>query len=320
MTSFGFALSSEEHGPAELVELARRAEGAGFEFCSVSDHFHPWVTAQGHSPFVWSVLGAIANATERLRVVTGVTCPIVRTHPVIVAHAAATTSLLFGGRFSFGVGTGEALNEHVHGDRWPRPEVRLEMLREAVEVIRRMWTGDTVDHEGRHYRVENARLFDPPDERLRLLVSAYGDKALELAGEIGDGLFSHGSDDHAVAAYRAAGGDGPRYAQLNLCVGPDEAACLETVHRQWPNTAITGQRSQDLPTWSHFEMAAEMVRPEDVASVPHGPDPEPVLEKVRTFLDNGFDHVYFHQIGPDQRPFLEAWEGDLGERVRALAA
>ena len=319
MTSFGFTLSSEEHGPARLVELARTAEDAGFDFCSISDHFHPWVSAQGHSPFVWSVLGAIAQATERLDLVTGVTCPIVRTHPVIVAHAAATTSLLFGERFSLGVGTGEALNEHVHGDRWPRPEVRLDMLREAVAIIRRMWTGDTVDHAGEHYEVENAKLFDPPEAPLRLLVSGYGDKALALAGEIGDGLFSHGSDDHAVDAYRSAGGDGPRYAQLNLCIGPDEEQCLRTVHEQWPNTAITGQLSQDLPTWSHFEMAATMVRPEDVASVPHGPDHEPVLEKVRTFIDNGFDHVYFHQIGPDQTPFFDAWEGGLGDAVRALA-
>ena len=185
MTSFGFTLSSEEHGPARLVELARTAEDAGFDFCSISDHFHPWVSAQGHSPFVWSVLGAIAQATERLDLVTGVTCPIVRTHPVIVAHAAATTSLLFGERFSLGVGTGEALNEHVHGDRWPRPEVRLDMLREAVAIIRRMWTGDTVDHAGEHYEVENAKLFDPPEAPLRLLVSGYGDKALVLAGEIG---------------------------------------------------------------------------------------------------------------------------------------
>jgi coenzyme F420-dependent glucose-6-phosphate dehydrogenase len=319
MVAFGFALSSEEHGPSEVVELARTAEESGLDFCSVSDHFHPWVQAQGHSPFVWSVLGALSQVTERLEFVTGVTCPIIRTHPVIVAHASATTSLLFGDRFSLGVGTGEALNEHVHGDRWPRPEIRLAMLREAVDIIRRMWSGETVDHLGEHYEVENARLFDAPETPPRLLVSGYGEKAMQLAGEIGDGFFSHGSDDSAVPAFRSAGGDGPTYAQLNLCLGPDARSCMETVHRQWPNVAITGQLSQDLPTWTHFEQAASMVRPEDtVEGMPHGPDVDAVVAKVQKFIDNGFDHVFFHQIGPDQKPFFDAWNSELGEAVRGL--
>lgn len=318
MTAFGFSLSSEEHAPTDLVVHAASAEEAGFDFCSISDHFHPWVQAQGHSPFVWSVLGAIAGATEELELVTGVTCPIIRTHPVIVAHAVATTSLMFEGRFSLGVGTGEALNEHVHGDKWPRPEQRLDMLVEAVEVIRRMWTGETVDHSGTYYEVDNARLFDPPESELRVFVSGYGGLAQRVAAEIGDGLFSHGSDDSAVTTFREAGGSGPTYAQLNVCIGPDEDECLDTVHRQWPITAITGQLSQDLPTWTHFEQAATMVRREDVADVPHGPDIEPVVQKAKTFIENGFDHVYFHQIGPDQQSFMEAWQGELGEAVRGL--
>ena len=321
MTAFGYALSSEEHAPTDLVRNAATAEELGLEFCSISDHFHPWVETQGHSPFVWGVLGSIAERTERLELVTGVTCPIIRTHPVIVAHAAATASLLLGGRFGLGVGTGEALNEHVHGDRWPRPEIRLEMLEEAVEVMRKMWTGETVDHRGTHYEVENARLFDPPQGELPILVSGYGSKAQELAGRVGDGFFSHGEDDSAVPAFQKAGGSGPTYAQLNLCLGPDEDTCKETVHRQWPNAGIGGQLSQDLPTWSHFEMAATTVRPEDAAgSMPLGQDLDAVVEKVKTFIDNGFDHVYFHQIGPDQQPFFDAWRGELGDAVRALTS
>lgn len=321
MTAFGYTLSSEEHAPTDLVANARVAEELGFDFCSISDHFHPWIQQQGHSPFVWSVLGALAEATERLELVTGVTCPIIRTHPVIIAHAAATTSLLFGGRFGLGVGTGEALNEHVHGDRWPRPEIRLAMLEEAVEVIRRLWAGETVDHSGAHYEVENARLFDSPSEPPHILVSGYGEQATQLAGRIGDGFFGHGSDDTAVATFRGAGGDGPTYAQLNVCLGPDADACRETVHRVWPNTAITGQLSQDLPTFSHFEQAASMVTPEDaIDGMPHGPDVDAVVEKARTFVANGFDHVYFHQIGPDQQPFFDAWRSELGDAVRSLSA
>jgi len=169
MTSFGYTLSSEEQGPKDLVAHACRAEDLGFDFVSISDHYHPWVTAQGHSPFVWSVLGAIAASTERVEVAVGVTCPIVRTHPAIVAQAAATTSLLLDGRFVWGVGTGEALNEHILGDRWPRPEIRLEMLEEAITVIRQLFTGDTVDHRGEYYEVENARLFDPPSSPVPII-------------------------------------------------------------------------------------------------------------------------------------------------------
>ena len=181
MACFGYTLSSEEHGPRDLVRQARRAEEVGFDFLSISDHFHPWVSAQGHSPFVWSVLGAIAQATDRVPVGVGVTCPIQRMHPAVLAQAAATTSLLFEGRFFFGVGTGEALNEHVLGHRWPPAETRRLMLAEAVHVIRQLWTGETIDHHGDFYEVENARLFDPPDQDPPLIVSGFGPNAVELA-------------------------------------------------------------------------------------------------------------------------------------------
>lgn len=316
---YGYTLSSEEHTPRDLVANAQRAEAAGFDFVSISEHYHPWVSEQGHSPFVWSVLGAISHSTERVRVGVGVTCPIVRLHPAIVAQATATTSLLLGDRFVFGVGTGEALNEHILGHRWPRPEVRLAMLEEAVDVIRRLWSGETVDHHGSFYEVENARLFDPPESEIPIVVSGFGPKAVELAARIGDGYWGHSPDADVIERYTEAGGAGPRFAQLNLCWDRDAAEARRTAHRIWPNAGIQGQLSQDLPTWTHFESAAATVREEDaVASVPCGPEVEPVLASVRTFLDAGFDHLYFHQIGPDQAGFFAFWEHELQPALRDL--
>jgi G6PDH family F420-dependent oxidoreductase len=312
MTSFGYTLSSEEHPPRQLVANSRRAEELGFDFVSISDHFHPWVTAQGHSPFVWSVLGGIAASTERLEVGVGVTCPTIRIHPAILAQATATTSLLFGDRFFWGVGTGEALNEHVLGDRWPRPEVRLAMLEEAIEVVRRLWTGETVDHHGTHYEVENARLFDPPDQPPPVIVSGFGDKSVKLAARIGDGFWGHSPEPAILERFAKNGGTGPRYAQINVCWAPDESTARKTVYEIWPNSGIPGQLAQDLPTWTHFEQAAELVTEEDATTTtPCGPDVEPVVESVRSFVDAGYDHLYFHQIGPDQDGFFRFWEREL---------
>jgi G6PDH family F420-dependent oxidoreductase len=311
-TSFGCTLSSEEHAPLDLVENARKAEDAGFRFVSISDHFHPWVSAQGHSPFVWSVLGAIGVATETIEVGVGVTCPTIRIHPAIVAHASATASLLLGGRFFLGVGSGEALNEHVLGDRWPPVEERLAMLEEAVGVIRDLWTGETVDHRGDFYDVDNAKLFDPPETAPPIIVSGFGPKATEVAARIGDGYWGHSPEPDAIQQYLEAGGTGPRYAQLNLCWAEDADDARKLVHEVWPNGAIPGQLSQDLPTWSHFEQAAELVTIDDATkSIPCGPDPEPLLDSVQQFVDAGYDHLYFHQIGPDQDGFFSFWTNEL---------
>jgi coenzyme F420-dependent glucose-6-phosphate dehydrogenase len=319
MASFGYTLSSEEHPPGPLVRNARRAEEEGFDFVSISDHFHPWVSAQGHSPFVWSVLGAIAGSTERIGVGVGVTCPTTRIHPAILAHATATTSLLLGDRFFFGVGTGEALNEHVLGMRWPPPEVRLAMLEEAVDVMRQLWSGETVDHRGEFYEVENAKLFDPPTRRIPVVVSGFGPAAVDLAARIGDGYWGTSPTSELLDRYQEAGGSGPRYAQVDVCWAGDEASARKTVHEVWPNAGITGQLSQDLPTWTHFEQAAEMVTEEDaVGSKPCGPDPEAYVESVRTYLDAGYDHLYLHQIGPDQDGFFRFWRDELASRVRKL--
>jgi len=321
MVSFGYTLSSEEHAPAALVSNARRAEESGFDFVSISDHYHPWVSAQGHSPFVWSVLGAIAHATERVEIGVGVTCPTIRIHPAIIAQAAATTSLLSDGRFFLGVGSGEALNEHILGHRWPPAAVRLEMLEEAVEIIRELWIGDTVDHRGDFYEVENAKLFDPPASNPPVVVSGFGPQAIALAGRIGDGYWGHSPDRSAIEGFVEAGGTGPRYTQLNLCWAESEDEGRKTAYQIWPNTGVPGQLSQDLPTWKHFEEATQVVSEEEATkSIPCGPDPKPLLDSVRQYLDAGYDHLYFHQIGPDQEGFFRFWTDELGPAVRELAS
>lgn len=315
----GLTLSSEEQPPARLVDLAARAEAHDLDFVSISDHFHPWTGEQGHAPFVWAVLGAIAARTERIRVAVGVTCPIIRLHPAIVAHAAATTAQLLPGRFTLGVGTGENLNEHVLGDRWPTHAERLEMLDEAVGVMRRLWTGESVEHRGRHYTVEHARIFDLPPEPIPVIVSAFGTEAAEVAARIGDGLWTNLGGREVVETFARHGGHGPRYAQVNVCWAEDREEAIDTAHRLWPNTGVPGQLPQDLPTVLHLEQAASLVTREMVASsVACGPDPGPVVEQIGRARGLGIDHVYLHQIGPDQEGFLRFWDRELRGRVDEL--
>jgi coenzyme F420-dependent glucose-6-phosphate dehydrogenase len=320
MPEIGYALSSEEHGPRELVRNARRAEETGFAFVSISDHFHPWIDEQGQSPFVWAVIGGIAEATERLAVGTGVTCPTVRVHPAIVAHAAATAAAMLPGRFFLGVGSGENLNEHIVGARWPQAAVRLQMLEEAIEVMRKLWGGGFVSHHGRHHTVENARLYTLPDEPPPVIVSGLGPRATDLAGRVGDGWWSTGPDAELRKRFEAAGGTGkPTYGQVSVCWAADEASARRTAHRQWPNVGIEGELAQELPLPRHFEQAARMVDEDDVAAtIPCGPDPEPYLASLRQYLDAGFDHVYLHQIGPDQEGFFRFYERELAPEVRRL--
>src|SRR5947209_12134413 len=199
----GCFLSCEESGPRELVEQAKRAEAAGFHALWISDHYHPWNDEQGHSPFVWSVIGAIAHAAPEMSLTTAVTCPTVRIHPAIIAQAAATSAVLFGGRFRLGVGSGEALNEHILGDRWPGADERLEMLEEAVHLMRTLWEGGVHDHRGRHYRVEHCRVYDLPAQPPPIVISGFGPKATELAARIGDGYCTVGPDAEAVKLFRS---------------------------------------------------------------------------------------------------------------------
>ena len=287
---------------------------------SISDHFHPWVTEQGHSPFVWSVLGALAEATDSIGWRWASRAPPCASTPAIVAHAAATSALLLEGRFVLGLGTGEALNEHILGHRWPPPETRRAMLAEAVEVMRSLWTGETVDHDGDFYRVENARLFDVPEARIPLVISGFGQESVELAARVGDGFWGHSPDADVIERYRDAGGEGPRYAQVRLCWDTDEDRARETVHRRWPNQGLSGQLVQDLPTFTHFEQATSMLTVDQTAgSVPCGPDPTPVLEAVGSFLDAGYDHVYLHQVGGDVEGFVRFWRDELSTELSGRA-
>jgi G6PDH family F420-dependent oxidoreductase len=305
----GYFLASEEFGPRELVEQARRAEAAGFHALWISDHYHPWNSEQGHSAFVWSVIGALAEAT-RLPVTTGVTCPTVRIHPAIVAQAAATSGVMHQGRFSLGVGSGEALNEHILGDRWPEADVRLEMLEEAVGVIRLLWQGGEQSHHGRHYTVENARVYDLPAEPSPILVSGFGPKAIDLAAQIGDGFCTTSPDKEAIDRYRSAGGTGPVHAGTKVCFMDDAERALETVLRLWPNEGLPGELAQVLPTPAHFEQACELITGEHIAS-PVGPDLDKHIESLRQYADAGVDELFVQQIGPDQDPFFTTWADEV---------
>jgi G6PDH family F420-dependent oxidoreductase len=312
----GYSLASEELHPTDMVRAAQQAEEIGFRSAWLSDHFHPWIDRQGQSPFVWSVVGGIAATTE-LRVGTAVTCPLIRTHPAIVAHAAATSAAMLPGRFSLGVGTGEALNEHIFGDRWPPADVRLEMLDEAVAVMRKLWEGGQQSHEGKHYRVENARLYTLPDEPVPVMMSGFGPKAAELAGRIGDGYVGSAPDADLLATFDEAGGAGkPKLAGIKVCWAEDEAEARRTAHELWPNLGLPGQLAQELALPSFFEQAVESVDEEDVTSkVACGPDPERHLETIRRYAEAGYDEVFIHQIGADQDGFLRFYGEEVLPKV-----
>ncbi|WP_158056731.1 TIGR03557 family F420-dependent LLM class oxidoreductase [Halorussus halophilus] len=315
MAELGYTLSSEEHGPNALVDHAVRAEETGFDFVSASDHFHPWVSQQGESPFVWTTLGGVARATSDVGVGVGVTCPTMRIHPAIVAQASATAATMLEAddrEFFFGVGTGEALNEHILGDHWPEHSVRLEMLEEAVEVIRKLWDGGQTSHYGDHYTVEDATLFTLPDELPPICVSAYGENAAQAAAEFGDGFWSVGPQD-VVGTFEEAGGEGPKISQMTVCYADEKEDAVETAHEWWPNSALTGELSSLLPTPTHFEQACQMVTKDDIreGSIVTDPDPQTHVENIEKFVGEGYDHVYVHQVGPNQDEFFEFYEDEV---------
>ena len=311
----GYFLSCEEFDPPELVRQARLAEDHGFEALWISDHFHPWLAEQGNSPFVWSVIGAISQATS-LPISTAVTCPTTRIHPAIIAQAAATSAVLTGGKFTLGVGSGEALNEHVVGHRWPSADVRLDMLEEAVEVIRALWTGEVVEHHGRYYSVEHARLYTLPDSPPPLFVSGFGPKSARLAGRIGDGFTCTKPDADLIRTFRDAGGAGkPMQVGTKVCYGPDEATARETAHRIWRNEALPGELAQVLPTPEHFQQAASLVEP-DAMVTPVGPDAGTHVQALRKFVDAGYDELYVQQIGPEQGAFFDFYASKVIPELR----
>jgi len=312
----GYWLSSEEHPPNDLVANARAAEEAGFSYAVISDHFHPWIDEQGQSAFVWSVLGGIAQATEQLTVGTGVTCPTIRVHPAIVAHAAATAAAMLRGRFFLGVGSGENLNEHVTGAKWPAPDERLEMLEEAVEVIRTLWQGGYRTHRGKHYTVEQARLYTLPEEPPPIIVAAAQEQAAELAGRIGDGYMNVAPDEEILKKYEQAGGKGAKYAKVTGCLAESENEAKRIAHKRWPNNALGGSLSQELALPRDFEAAAKTVRPDDMAeSLALGNDPAAWIEKIREFERAGFTHVALHDLNRDQRPFIEFARDEIAAKL-----
>jgi G6PDH family F420-dependent oxidoreductase len=313
----GYFLSCEEFGPADLLTQAKMAEEAGFDALWISDHFHPWNDEQGESPFVWSVIGALSQASS-LPITTAVTCPTVRIHPAIVAHAAATCQVMLDGTFILGVGSGEALNEHVLGDHWPPASVRLDMLEEAVEVMRKLFTGQVVDHRGDHYAVDNARLYTCPDQPPPIYVSAFGPEAARRAGRIGDGFCSTIPDSSLVKLFRESGGAGkPTQGGFKVCYDTDADRARRTAHRLWANEQLPGELAQILPTPQHFMQASSLVTEQMVGdALVCGDDIEAHVSAVGSFTEAGYDEVYVNQIGPHQADFFDFYASNVLPRLR----
>jgi G6PDH family F420-dependent oxidoreductase len=308
----GYFLSCEEYTPAQLIEQARLAQDAGFQGLWISDHFHPWNDAQGQSPFVWSIIGALSQVVT-IPVTTAVTCPIMRVHPAVTAQAAATSAVLHDGRFVLGVGTGEALNEHVTGERWPFADERLEMLEEAVDVMRQLWQGEYVTHHGRQYTVDQARLYTLPATPPKVYVSAFGPKAVEVAARIGDGYVSTSPDGELVTRFRElGGGDKPVQGGFKGCFAPTEDEGARIAHRLWGTSGIPGELSQVLPSPKHFEQAAQLVT-EDMTrqSLPCGPDPAGHAEQLKKYEQAGFDEVYVANIGPHYAELIDLYRREF---------
>jgi len=317
MTSFGYFLSCEEYTPAELIEQARLADEAGFEALWISDHYHPWNDEQGQSPFVWSIIGALSQVS-RLPVTTAVTCPTIRTHPAVIAQAAATSAVLHEGRFRLGVGSGEALNEHILGTAWPTAEVRLEMLEEAVHLLRELWTGEVVSHRGTHYTVDTARIYTLPDSPPEVLVSAFGPKALDVAARIGDGFVTTSPDKDSLDTFREkAGPDKVTQAGVKVSFAPTEDEGVDIAHRLWANSGLPGELAQVLPSPQHFEQASELVTKEMTrASVVCGSDRDRHVAALTPYIEAGFDEVYVANMGPHYEQMLAFYGKDVLPALR----
>ncbi len=319
MPSFGYFLSCEEYSPAQLLEQARLAEEAGFERLWISDHFHPWTSAQGQSPFVWSMIGALSQVCA-LPVTTAVTCPTMRTHPAVIAQAAATSAVLLGDRpFCLGVGSGEALNEHILGEVWPAADVRLEMLEEAVGLIRELWTGDDVTHRGKHYTVENARIWTLPETLPTISVSGFGPLATDLAARIGDAYTTTQPDQKLLDRFRAKAKPGATaQAGLKVAWADTKEQGVDHAYRIWPNAGLPGELSQVLPTVEHFEQAATMVTREKIAEdTPAGPDVDVHVAAFQPFVEAGFDEIYVANMGPEYAAMLRAYGRDVLPALRS---
>jgi G6PDH family F420-dependent oxidoreductase len=314
MTRYGYFLSSEEYQPASLIGQATLAQEAGFEGLWISDHFHPWLDEQGESSFVWSVIGAISQVTD-LPITTAVTCPTVRIHPAIIAQAAATAGLLTNGKFNLGLGTGEALNEHITGERWPDAAQRREMLEEAIEIIVQLFTGEQLTYRGTHYEVDTARLYSTPAQPPPVYVSGFGKHSARLAAKVADGYICMGPQADLIKLYRDEGGEGPIQGGVKACWAPDADQARKTMHRLWPNDYITGESAQLLPLPRHFEQLSGLIT-EDMVTAPCGPDPDPYVKAIKAYEQAGFDEVYLAQVGGNHEGFFEFAATELLPRLR----
>jgi G6PDH family F420-dependent oxidoreductase len=309
VVEWGYTMMGEQSGPRAMVEDLVAAEEAGFDFSVVSDHYFPWLDEMGHSPYTWSVLGAAAWATERIPLMTYVTCPTFRYHPAVVAQKAATVQLLSGGRFTLGLGSGENLNEHVVGGGWPGVDVRHERFVEAVEIIRALFAGGYVNRRGRHFDADSAKLWDLPDTPPPIGIAVSGRQSCELAGRLGDVMIAVEPDAELGEMFDAAGGSGkPRVGQVPVCFDPDRDAAVTRAHRLFRWFGGGWKVNAELPGPAAFDGASSSVRPDDVAEqIACGDDVEEFVAKIRPFADAGFTHVALVQIGGDhQQPFI-AW-------------
>lgn len=321
MVQIGYTMMTEQAGPRELVDHVVRAEQVGFDFSVISDHYFPWLDAQGHAPYAWSVLGAAAWATSRIPLMTYVTCPTMRYHPAVVAQKAATVQLLSQGRFRLGLGAGENLNEHVVGGGWPPVDVRHEMLEEALKIIRGLFAGGYVNHHGTHFDVESARLWDLPDRPPPIGVAASGDQSCSLAGRLADLLIAVEPDAALLESFARHGGSGkPRVGQLPVSYDPDRETAVARAHDQFRWFSGGWKVNSELPGTAGFEAATQYVRPEDVAAgIPCGDDPEEFVAAVRPYAEAGFTEVALVQVGGDaQYPFLDWAEKRLLPALREL--
>jgi G6PDH family F420-dependent oxidoreductase len=321
MVKLGYKLMSEEHGPADLVRNAQRAERAGFDFAAISDHFFPWLEEQGHSPFAWSVLGAVANATRRLGLMTAVTCPIMRYHPAIIAQATATLALLSSNRFTLGLGAGERLNEHVVGEGWPGVGERHERLSEAIDIIQSLLAGRSPNYHGKHFRLDHANLFDRPDAKPPVVLAAGGPKAAALAGRKVDGLIATEPRADLVQAFVGSGGSGPRYAEVALCCAEREDDAIKTAHRYFRWSLSGWPVMAELPDTRAFAAASSHVSPEMVKqAVSCGPSADRHMSAIGRYMEAGYDHIVLLQVGPDQDYFFDLFERELAPALHLKAA
>jgi G6PDH family F420-dependent oxidoreductase len=321
MVRIGYTMMTEQAGPRQLVEDVVRAEQVGFDFSVASDHYFPWVAAQGHASYVWSVLGAAAQATRRIPLMTYVTCPIKRYHPAVVAQKAATVQLLSEGRFRLGLGAGENLNEHVTGGGWPPTDVRHQMLREAVEIIRGLFGGGYVNYDGRHFQVNSAKLWDLPDEAPPIGVAVSGEQSCRLAGELADLVIATEPERALLDAFDRHGGRGkPRVGQLPVSYDPDRDTAIARAHEQFRWFGLGWKVNSELPGTTAFESASASVTKEEIASsIPCGDDVDAFAEAVKAYVDAGFEEVALVQIGGEaQQPFLDWAEKRLLPALRAL--